>query len=64
MPDMNLKVHVRQDDAYRAVFAEGVLAMATRVEAIIYSSDSSTGLVTDLGTLIRSAYGIAGGDSE
>lgn len=50
-----LKVIIRQDDAYRAVFAEGAAAMANQVEQIIYSCESSADLVVDLHRLIQSA---------
>lgn len=54
-----LKVTVRQDDAYRAVFADGATMMATKVETLIYSCESTLDLVRDLHTLIQSARQLA-----
>lgn len=51
----SIKVTVAQDDAYRAVLAEGMAAMANKVEQAIYSCEDSIELVRDLYGLIVSA---------
>jgi hypothetical protein len=56
---MKLKATIAQDDAYRAVFAEGAAAMANQVEAAIYSCADTDELLADLRRLIESARALA-----
>jgi hypothetical protein len=55
MPDLTVKARVAEDDAYRAVLAAGMAAMANKVEQIIYTAGSVPELLFELQLLIASA---------